>query len=205
MRYSFGYKIVLLLLLPKVIVVLAGCVCNVDTLYYKYNFAALELKHLESTKLKEGDNRLMINRNAYGIQIKLMAATSLAGTNPFSAFINTAYAFRKDCKYADYQPMDSIRSISITDLAGEGSGTGAGEDVTGKFRVYKGMYQTLDDYIEHFPYPNYNSMGRETVEVMEQLLLMEPPAAAGLHRFKVTVYLRSGGALEQTTESVYLQ
>ncbi|MGJ7033773.1 DUF5034 domain-containing protein [Niabella hirudinis] len=205
MRYRLGYKIVLLLLLPKIIVVLAGCVCNENILYYKYRFSTLELKHLEGTQLRAGSGVMTINKNAYGIQIKLLAATSLAQANPLSAFMSTAYAFKRGCKLADYQPMDSIRSISIVDLAEEGSAGPAGDDITGRFRVYNGSYRGIEDYVKTFRYPDYNATGMETVEVEAQLLLMEPPQTPGLHRFAVTVYMKDGSKLEETTEPVYLQ
>ncbi|MCD2425534.1 DUF5034 domain-containing protein [Niabella pedocola] len=203
------FKGAILLMLPYIFTVFAGCVCNVNTLYYRYDFNMLELRHLQGAKPIGENAGASIHKNAYGIEAKLTAITTLAKTEGTNGWVlwNTAHAMTKvQCRYSEYMPVDSIRSIVITDYLQEtGGGWSSGTDVSSRFRIYNGGYVTVADYLKYWPYPNYNDSKKMDVSLVEKYLLMEPLPDNGWHKFKMAFTMKSGSIIEQTTAPVYLQ
>lgn len=217
MRKEKISRVLLLLITPYILTIFfAGCVCDIQTMYYKYDFQLLELKHLESTHVRDESENTIINKNAYGIEARLDAVTVAANVSfTFPAFSIIAQAnamTKRSCLYSRYEPMDSIASIKIIAMTEADGNWKEMEDATERFRVYlyqnqlnASGYVTLEKYVKWLSYPNYNQQEKAQVSVKEQYLLMTPFANAGLYRFKVVAAMKTGKILEQITTPVYLQ
>lgn len=211
MRNNPFARILLLMCSPYILAILfPGCVCDIKTMYYKYDFNLLGLYHVESTRIKEGSEIPAIPKTAYGIEVKLSAVSvpvSQISDLPVMAIFNQANAMTKRaCIYSEYQPSDSMAAISILGMQQvDGNWQNRGE-VGSRFRVYDGKYLTLEQHLNGLSYPDYNQQVQESnVSMKWQYLLMEPFTEAGLYKFKILVTMKAGHIIENTTSPVYLQ
>lgn len=196
------------------------CKCDEVDLKYTSTFKELQLTSLDNS----GKDTIpvinnTVNKKAYAIKLTLISTTGVIAHHScpsFNLFIADANAMGCRCNtYQKYIPTDSISTISITDLEPFDATTSANTDVTPKFRYYNrypGTYEKIDNFINErggLFYPDYYN-GRDAAPAAQlqsaiTFMLMEPPAGSGIHRFKVSVLLKSGLKIEQTTLPVMLQ
>lgn len=198
------------------------CKCDEVDLKYTSTFRELQLTSIDNSG-KEAIPAVnnTAPKNAYGVKLELISTTGMIANMPcrsFSLFIADARA-AMDCfcnTSQAYVPTDSIRAITITDLEPFDNIVPANADITSRFRYYD-RYQRryfkindlFDDRRQGLFYPSYyaekDAVPGGELRSAVTFLLMEPPAAAGVHRFKISVLLKSGLKIEQTTSPTTLQ
>ncbi|HTG54887.1 MAG TPA: DUF5034 domain-containing protein [Niabella sp.] len=215
----------ILIVLCFVIVVGARCsCCKCDDVDVKYTstFERIELLSLDNSgKDTVAIVNNTVNRNAYAVKMSLFSSIGTLLVHQscpsFDLFISSANAMGCRCPGSGkYIPTDSVVSISIIDLEPFDDATPAGSDVTSRFRFYgkySGSYIKIDELLNSFErnlfYPDaYYSSASDPMTLLQTsvvFMLMQPPSKSGIHRFKLTVLLKSGSQIEQTTSIITLQ
>ncbi|GAB3428158.1 DUF5034 domain-containing protein [Niabella aquatica] len=198
------------------------CKCDEVDLKYTSTFKELELTSLDNS----GKDTVpvinnTVNKNAYALKLTLISEAGMIANKPcrpFSLFITDANAMSCGCNTSQkYIPTDSVGAVSIISLEPFDDTTPANADVTDRFRYYdryQGSYIKVNDLInsdrQGLFYPGYYYKQDDAMPVTRlksaiTIMLMEPPAISGAHRFKMVILLKSGLRMEQTTSALTLQ
>lgn len=211
-------RIVLILLAPFMIEIAIGC-CDCDD-YYPLVTRQYTNQHIQLDNLDNRGNAPVVStsgsvlKEAYGVRVHLYRDLLARSGAPRAGFITPAQAFSCDCsRDAKVSPKDSITAIHIVTRYDFDASHPAGSDISDLFRVHTEVFPnqdlvTLDAYIR-YPDLLYKSDAYDAVEAFIaalafDILLMEAPAAGGLHRFNIQLALSDGRILEQETAEIEL-
>lgn len=183
---------------------LCGCFCcdEVEVVEYHLDYCSLGITNLDNSGQHPWvsvDNR--VPRRALGLNLVFGVADGVCASGTGNPFMAAAYATAcDDYQLADVISLDTLTAISIATRFDLDADTGAGDDVSDRFRVITadGEIFPIADYLatEIFEvgfervYPDVDD---NSVEV--KLLLTTPPVGTDSAQFDVRVQLASGAEL----------
>lgn len=187
-------RIVLILSVPLIVKLLISCCDCIDTTFYDYSNCGLVINNLDNSGASPVITlETAIPKNAYGIRISInrsIGTCEVKRNN--SLFIQSAYAIHCECPpLFQYNPFDSIASVTIRTINDFDSAHSGGSDVSKLFYVFKrNEFIKLSEYVKNLSSILYDEKNPVFDPVFEfDLLLMSPPAIGNQHEFEVTIEL----------------
>lgn len=195
------YAVFLIILgLPLLDVFYACCNCTNDTVEKFYINSGLSLINLDNSGEQPIEtNSASINKNAYGVRLKINREAltfNLKAENKF-LFTSSAYAFSCDCPpTVTYDPKYKVEYIKIVTLQDFNADKPANSDVTEYFKTPK-LYLDATEIVSKLNDDFWEKLKeQESID----LLLMTPPTHFNTtHQFKMIISFENKPNVELVT------
>lgn len=186
--------------LPLLDVFYACCNCSDDTIEKYYVNSGLSLINLDNSGKQPLEvNSGNINKNAYGIRLKVnreALSFNLKTQNQF-LFTSSAYAFSCDCPpTVTYDPKYKVEYIKIVTLQNFSNEKPANSDVTEYFKTPK-LYLDVNEIVGKLNDDFWDKLKEQ--ESIDLLLMVPPSQVATEHQFKMIISFENKPNVELVT------